>query len=197
MDSMEKMCEGPDIRSLAEVHPLISALLFLTCFFSTFFSCVHTYSQNFWKCHSSKIKAGEFEYLTTASIDLSCMVAVSLQCRESNNQFCREDAFFSPNPRVQLSHPKQIHRCVVPVTELEGGSFTWLLVHQYSHLKHKIFIDSSWVFSCWCSLSSYMFCGFVSFLLIPAFWQLIISFLVSAVSHPCGYLSLLPKTAEL
>lgn len=172
MDSMEKMCEGPDIRSLAEVHPLISALLFLTCFFSTVFCCVHTYSQNFWKCHSSKIKAGEFEYLTTASIDLPCMVTVSC-------------------------HPKQIHHSVVPVTELEGGGFTWLLVHQYDHLKHKIFIDSSCVFSCRCSLSSYMFCGFVSFLLIPALSQSIISFLVSAVSHPCGYLSLLPKTAEL
>lgn len=33
---MEKMREGPDVRLLADVHALISALLFLTCFFQQF-----------------------------------------------------------------------------------------------------------------------------------------------------------------
>lgn len=125
------------------------------------------------------------------------MVAVGLQCQESNNPSHREDSLLSPNWGVQLSHPKQIRCSVGAIPELEGDSFIWLLVHQYHHLKPKIFINSSWVFSCWCILSSYMFYGFVSLLLSLALWQSIISFHVSALSHPCGYLSPLPKTAEL
>lgn len=141
MDNMEMMYEGPDVRSLADVHALCSALLFLTRFFEQFSPVLILFPQIVWKCHSSKPKQENWEYLTTASFYLSCMMAVSLMRWESSNQSYWEDSFLSPDWRVQLSHPKQIHCYIAPITELEGSSFAWLLVHQYHHLKPKIFFQ--------------------------------------------------------
>lgn len=78
VDSMEEMWEEPDARSLADVHALISALLFLTCFFFNSFFLCWCFCLNLLQMPSFKSQAGKLKYLTGQV--LTCPVWWPLVC---------------------------------------------------------------------------------------------------------------------